>query len=47
MGIFVVTWVVALAIWHFGQIERKWELQAAEARAEAAEINASRRPSWN
>jgi hypothetical protein len=29
----VVTWIVALAIWHFGQIERKWELQAAEARA--------------
>jgi high-affinity nickel-transport protein len=35
VGIFVVTWVVALAIWHFGQIERKWELQAAEARARA------------
>jgi high-affinity nickel-transport protein len=33
VGIFVATWVVALAIWHFGQIERKWELQAAEARA--------------
>jgi high-affinity nickel-transport protein len=39
VGIFVVTWVVALAIWHYGQIERKWELQAAAARAEAAEIN--------
>ena len=36
VGIFVVTWVVALAIWHFGQIERKWELQAAEARARAS-----------
>ena len=35
VGIFVLTWVVALAIWHFGQIERKWELQAAEARARA------------
>src|SRR5262249_6199923 len=33
VGIFVVTWIVALAIWHFGQIERKWELQAAEARS--------------
>ncbi len=32
VGIFVATWVVALAIWHFGQIERKWELQAAQAR---------------
>jgi high-affinity nickel-transport protein len=34
-GIFVVTWIIALAIWHFGQIESKWELQAAEARAQA------------
>jgi len=22
---FVLTWAVALAVWHFGQIERKWE----------------------
>ena len=36
VGIFVVTWIVALAIWHFGQIERKWELQAAQARAQAS-----------
>ncbi len=35
VGIFVVTWIVALAIWHFGQIERKWEVQATEARAHA------------
>ncbi|HLN17379.1 MAG TPA: HoxN/HupN/NixA family nickel/cobalt transporter [Acidimicrobiales bacterium] len=34
VGIFVVTWLVALAVWHFGEIERKWELNAAEARAE-------------
>jgi high-affinity nickel-transport protein len=34
VGVFVVSWIVALAIWHFGQIERKWELQAAQARAE-------------
>jgi high-affinity nickel-transport protein len=33
VGIFVVTWIVALSIWHFGEIERKWELQAAEARS--------------
>ena len=37
VGIFVVTWIVALAIWHFGEIERKWELQAAEADARASE----------
>src|ERR1700722_4523749 len=30
VGLFVVTWIVALAIWHFGQIEKKWELKMAE-----------------
>jgi hypothetical protein len=24
----VVTWAVALAIWHFGKIEQKWEAAA-------------------
>src|SRR5215468_6155691 len=24
VGVFVVTWAVALAVWHFGKIERKW-----------------------
>jgi high-affinity nickel-transport protein len=33
VGVFIVTWVVALAVWHFGEIEKKWELQAANARA--------------
>ncbi len=33
VAIFVVTWIVALAIWHFGDIERKWEEQATRARA--------------
>ena len=33
VGVFVATWVVALAIWHFGDIERKWETQAAKAYA--------------
>jgi nickel/cobalt transporter (NiCoT) family protein len=30
---FVVTWMVALAIWHFGRIEEKWtaNLRAPEA----------------
>ncbi len=35
VGLFAVTWVAALGIWHFGQIERKWELEAGAARAEA------------
>src|SRR5579859_8184211 len=25
VGVFVVTWLIALAIWHFGRIEQKWE----------------------
>jgi high-affinity nickel-transport protein len=38
VGIFVVTWIVALGIWHFGQIERKWEPQAGPpVRAEAGQ----------
>jgi high-affinity nickel-transport protein len=26
VGLFVVTWVTALAIWHFGRIEERWTL---------------------
>jgi high-affinity nickel-transport protein len=29
VGVFVVTWTVALAIWRFGKIEQKWDLAAA------------------
>jgi high-affinity nickel-transport protein len=25
VGVFILTWIVALAIWHFGRIEQKWE----------------------
>ena len=39
VAVFVVTWLVALALWHFGQVERKWERQAAQARA-AREVEA-------
>jgi nickel/cobalt transporter (NiCoT) family protein len=35
VGVFAATWIVALAIWHFGDIERKWETQAAQAYANA------------
>ena len=31
VGIFVITWAVALSIWHFGQIEQKWDLAAARS----------------
>jgi high-affinity nickel-transport protein len=33
VGIFVLTWAVALSIWHFGHIEQKWDLAAARANA--------------
>jgi nickel/cobalt transporter (NiCoT) family protein len=32
VAVFVVVWVIALAIWKFGNIEQKWDLAAAEAR---------------
>src|ERR1022692_3468941 len=30
VGVFVLTWAAALSIWHFGYIEQKWDLAAAE-----------------
>jgi high-affinity nickel-transport protein len=36
VGVFVVTWIVALAVWRFGKIEHKWERQMAEAQAALA-----------
>jgi hypothetical protein len=29
VGIFIVTWIVALAIWRFGKLEQKWDLGGA------------------
>ena len=37
VGIFVVTWAVALSIWHFGKVEQKWDLAAAKASADASD----------
>ncbi len=31
VGLFVVTWVVALAIWRFGRIEERWDSASARA----------------
>jgi high-affinity nickel-transport protein len=39
VGVFVVTWIVALAVWRFGDIERKWESQIAEAHAALAQTD--------
>jgi high-affinity nickel-transport protein len=33
VGVFVVTWVVALGVWHFGKLEQRWENGAAGAAA--------------
>jgi high-affinity nickel-transport protein len=37
VGVFVVTWVVALCVWRFGRIEQKWEADAARSRSPATE----------
>src|SRR5713226_7690705 len=29
VGVFVLTWAVALAVWHFGKIEQKWDTAKA------------------
>ena len=33
VALFVVTWGVALSVWHFGDVEARWELHATKARA--------------
>jgi high-affinity nickel-transport protein len=33
VGLFVVTWVIALSIWHFGHIEEKWSAALPEGAA--------------
>jgi high-affinity nickel-transport protein len=35
VGVFVATWVIALAVWRFGRIEARWEDAAARSRARA------------
>jgi len=30
VGAFVLTWAVALSVWHFGKIEQKWEAHTAQ-----------------
>jgi high-affinity nickel-transport protein len=32
VGVFVVTWAVALSIWRFGRIEQRWDASAAACR---------------
>ncbi len=35
VGLFVVTWIVAVSIWHFGRVEQRWEASAARSRLSA------------
>ncbi len=45
VGVFVLTWVVALAVWHFGKIEQKWEASAETAGCRA-DTTYRLRPRW-
>jgi high-affinity nickel-transport protein len=38
VGLFVVTWAVALAVWKYGHIETRWDAAADIARAERGEL---------
>ena len=33
VGAFVLTWAVALSVWHFGKIEQKWAASTAQVGA--------------
>ena len=36
VGVFVVTWIVALAVWHFGKIEQRWDTRPAVTAADGS-----------
>ena len=36
VGMFAVTWIIALSVWHFGHIEQRWDTAADHARAASA-----------
>ncbi|MCU1490220.1 MAG: hoxN 1 [Acidimicrobiaceae bacterium] len=38
VGLFVVTWIAALAVWRFGRVEARWDASAGRARAERGEV---------
>ena len=33
VGVFVLTWAIALSVWHFGHIEERWDVAAARSNA--------------
>ena len=44
VGMFVATWVIALAIWHFGRIEERWSAHLGEAETAAWDPSGLARP---
>ena len=34
VGMFVLTWAVALSVWHFGKIEERWTAQIKETKVD-------------
>ncbi len=42
VGVFVVTWLLALGVWRFGNVEARWEDAAVRSRARAHLANAER-----
>ncbi|MGO9082789.1 MAG: HoxN/HupN/NixA family nickel/cobalt transporter [Streptosporangiaceae bacterium] len=39
VGVFVLTWVVALSVWHFGKVEQRWDQAAARAAAQPVAVD--------
>jgi high-affinity nickel-transport protein len=39
VGLFLAVWAIALSIWHFGEVETRWETAAARNRAARAEAS--------
>ena len=39
VGLFVVTWVVALLVWRFGRIEEKWDARLRQSPATAGQVD--------
>lgn len=41
VGMFVVTWVLALSVWRFGRVEERWSTAASQARSARGETTPS------
>ena len=45
VGLFALTWIVALVVWRVGNVEEKWDLEAARASSDGVEAQGDAR-SW-